>query len=133
VASSSRKLVLVALLDKEKQRFNREYANGQRNPIRAAEDAFDPENVQVLVSALDEACARLRRLNNIRLERLRHSSHLPHSDEVRKDIAKRIMMMAKRGGKDEHALAVDAVQFVTAKYKQLSESRVSSETTKEEP
>jgi hypothetical protein len=95
--------------------------------------AFDPENVQVLVSALDEACARLRRFNNIRLERLRHSSHLPHSDEVRKDIAKRIMMMAKRGGKDEHALAVDAVQFVTAKYKQLSESRVSSETTKEEP
>jgi hypothetical protein len=43
------------------------------------------------------------------------------------------MMMAKRGGKDEHALAVDAVQFVTAKYKQLSESRVSSETTKKEP
>jgi hypothetical protein len=35
-------LVLVALLDKEKQRFNREYANGQRTPIRAAEDGLRP-------------------------------------------------------------------------------------------
>jgi hypothetical protein len=71
---------------------------------------FDPESVQVLAAALDDAWGRIQKSGS-RLARPGYSR------AMREVVAKRIIKMAQRGVKDPKTLADDAVWFVTANYK----------------
>ena len=78
------------------------------------ETAFDPETIQILAAALDEAWERLRQSGS----RLARPAYLR---PMREAVAKRIMEMAQRGVQDREALVADAVRFITANYEQPSE------------
>ena len=73
------------------------------------ETAFNPETIQILVAALDEAWERLRQSGS-RLARPAYSR------AMREVVAKRIMEMAQRGVQDREALVADALRFVAANY-----------------
>jgi hypothetical protein len=73
------------------------------------ETAFDPESIQVLASALDDAWDRIQKSGS-RLARP------AYSHAMREVIAKRIIEMAQRGANDPQTLADDAVRFIAANY-----------------
>ena len=71
---------------------------------------FDPEIIQVLASAFDDAWEKI--------EKSRSRFARPgYSRAMREVIAKRIFEMAQQGVTDPQALAEDAVRFVRANYK----------------
>ena len=74
------------------------------------EMAFDPEFIQVLASALDDAWDRIEKSDS-------RFAGPASSRAMREVIAKRIIEMAQRGAKDPQTLADDAVRFLTANYK----------------
>jgi hypothetical protein len=73
------------------------------------ERAFDPESIEILAAALDEAWERIRQSGS-RLARPAYSR------AMREVVAKRIMEMAERGVRDRKTLVEDVVRFVTANY-----------------
>jgi hypothetical protein len=77
------------------------------------ETAFDPETIQILAAALDEAWERLRQSGS-RLARPAYSR------PMREAVAKRIIETAQRGAQDREALVADAVRFITASYERPS-------------
>ena len=74
------------------------------------EAAFDPESIQVLVSALDEAWRRIQQSGS-------QFARPAYSRVMREVISKRIIEMAQQGVKDQHTLVDDAVRFLAANYK----------------
>jgi hypothetical protein len=77
-------------------------------PIRTAA-AFDPESIQVLASALDDAWNRIEKSGS-------WVARPAYSRAMREVIAKRIIEMAQQGVKNPHRLADDAVRFLSANY-----------------
>jgi len=71
---------------------------------------FDPEIIQMLASAFDDAWDRIEKSGS-RFARPGYSGAM---GEV---IARRIVEMAQQGVTDPQALAEDAVRFVQANYK----------------
>lgn len=70
---------------------------------------FDPESIQVLVSALDDAWNRIEKSGS-------WFARPAYSRAMREVIAKRIIEMAQQGVKDPHRLADDALRFLSANY-----------------
>ena len=70
---------------------------------------FDPESIQVLASALDEAWNRIEKSGS-------WIARPAYSRAMREVIAKRIIEMAQQGVKDPHRLADDALRFLSANY-----------------
>ena len=79
------------------------------------EAAFDPESIQVLVSALDEACLdeAWRTIQQSGSQFARPA----YSRVMREVISKRIIEMAQQGIRDQPTLVDDAVRFLAANYK----------------
>lgn len=77
-------------------------------PIRS-ETVFDPETIQVLASALDDAWSRIENSGS-------RFARPAYSRAMREVIAKRIIEMAQQGVKDPRTLADDAVRFLSANY-----------------
>ena len=77
------------------------------------EMAFDPESIQVLASALDDAWDRVEKSGS-------QFAGPAYSRAMREVIAKRIIETAQRGAKDPQTLADDAVRFFAANYYDLS-------------
>jgi dihydropteroate synthase len=73
------------------------------------EAAFDPESIQVLASALDEAWYRIEQSGS-------HFARPAYSRVMREVIAKRIIEIAQQGVKDQQILVDDAVRFLAANY-----------------
>jgi hypothetical protein len=71
---------------------------------------FDPEIIQVLASAFDDAWDRMEKSGS-------RFARPGYSRAMREVIAKRIVDMAQQGVTDPQALAEDAVRFVRANYK----------------
>jgi hypothetical protein len=76
------------------------------------ETAFDPESIQVLASALDEAWSRIEQSGS-------QFARPAYSRAMREVIAKRILEMAQQGVRDQQTLVDDAVRFVAANYKDV--------------
>ena len=72
--------------------------------------AFDPELIQVLGSALENAWDRIEESGS-------RFARPDYSRAMREVIAKRIIETAQRGVKDPKALADDAVEFLTVNCK----------------
>jgi hypothetical protein len=70
---------------------------------------FDPECIQVLATAFDDAWYRIQEAGS-------RFARPGYARAMREVIAKRIIETAQRGVKDPSALADDAVQFLTANY-----------------
>ena len=79
--------------------------------------AFDPEFVQVLASALDDAWNRIEESGS-------RFARPAYARAMREVIAKRVIETAQRGVENSHALADDAVQFVMAHYRDNCPTRV---------
>ena len=77
------------------------------------EMAFDPESIQVLASALDDAWDRIEKSGS-------RFAGPAYTRAMREVIAKRIIEMAQRGAKDPQTLADDAVRFFAANYYELT-------------
>ena len=71
---------------------------------------FDPEIIQMLASAFDDAWDRLEKSGS-------RFARPGYSRAMREVIAKRIVGMAQQGVTDPQALAEDAVGFVRANYR----------------
>jgi hypothetical protein len=78
---------------------------------------FDPESIQVLASALDDAWSRIEKSGS-------RFARPGYSRAMREVIAKRIIEMAQQGVKDPHRLADDAVQFLSANYSDDNNGKV---------
>jgi len=74
------------------------------------ETAFDPETIEVLATAFDNAWDRLQKSGS-------RFARPGYSRAVREVIAKRIIAMAQFGMKDPRKLTDDAMQFLTASYR----------------
>jgi hypothetical protein len=74
------------------------------------ETAFDPETIEVLASAFDNAWDRLQKSGS-------RFARPGYSRAAREVIAKRIIEMAQLGMKDPQKLTDDTVQFLTANYR----------------
>jgi hypothetical protein len=74
------------------------------------ETAFDPESIQVLVSALDEAWRRIQESGS-------QFARPAYSRVMREVISKRIIEMAQQGIRDQPTLVDDAMRFLAANYK----------------
>ncbi|MBO0755086.1 MAG: hypothetical protein J2P54_04445 [Bradyrhizobiaceae bacterium] len=73
------------------------------------EAVFDPESINVLVSALDDVWDRI--------QKSRSSFARPaYARATREVLAKRIIEMAKQGVKDPQTLADEAERFLCANY-----------------
>jgi hypothetical protein len=70
---------------------------------------FEPESVQVLASALDDAWARIEKTGS-------RFARPAYSRVMREVVAKRIIEVAQRGERDPQKLAADAVNFVSTNY-----------------
>jgi hypothetical protein len=70
---------------------------------------FDPEAIQVLASALDDAWDRVQKSGS-------RFARPAYARAMREVLAKRIIEAAQRGEKDKLKLAVDAVKFLAANY-----------------
>ena len=70
---------------------------------------FDPDAVQVLASALDDAWARIEKTGS-------RFARPAYSRAMREVVAKRIIEMAQRGVRDQQKLAADAVRFISTNY-----------------
>jgi hypothetical protein len=77
--------------------------------VRSESAAFDPETVQVLASALDDAWARIEKAGS-------RYARPGYSRAMREVVAKRIIELAQRGVRDQEQLAADAVKFISANY-----------------
>lgn len=71
---------------------------------------FDPEIIQMLASAFDDAWDRLEKSGS-------RFARPGYSRAMREVIAKRIVEMAQQAVTDPQVLAEDAVRFVRASYK----------------
>jgi hypothetical protein len=71
---------------------------------------FDPEIIQILASAFDDAWDRLEKSGS-------RFARPGYSRAMREVIARRIVEMAQQGVTDPQALAEDAVRFVRTNYK----------------
>jgi hypothetical protein len=74
------------------------------------ETAFDPDTIQVLASAFDDAWDRIQKSGS-------QFARPAYSRAMREVIAKRIIEMAQQGAKNPQSLADDAVRFLAANYK----------------
>jgi hypothetical protein len=74
-----------------------------------SEKVFDPEAIQVLASALDDAWDRVQKSGS----RFARPAYARATREV---LAKRIIEAAQRGERDRLKLAADAVKFLAANY-----------------
>jgi len=77
--------------------------------VRSDSTVFDPEAVQVLASALDDAWARMEKAGSL-------LARPAYSRVMREVVAKRIVEMAQRGVRDQEKLASDAVRFISVNY-----------------
>ncbi len=75
------------------------------------ETAFNPETIQILADALNEALGRLGQSGS-------PLARPAYSRGMREVVAKRIIEMAQRGVEDRKALVTDALQFIAANYEQ---------------
>jgi hypothetical protein len=87
--------------------------------FKRPETAFDPEDISVLASALDEAWGRIQQSGS-------QFARPAYSHVMREVVAKRIMEMAQRGVKDQQTLVDDAVRFLAANYKEFGKLPVQS-------
>lgn len=78
--------------------------------IREFITVFDPEAIQVLASALDDAWDRIQKSGN-------RFARPAYARAMREVLAKRIIEAAQRGEKDKFKLAADAVKFLAANYR----------------
>ena len=83
------------------------------------EAAFDPESIEVLAAALDDAWNTIERSGS-------RFARPAYSRAMREVIAKRIIEMARRGIKDQQKLADDAVRFLRANYDDSNRSAISA-------
>ncbi len=79
--------------------------------------AFDPEFVQVLGSALDDAWSRIEESGS-------RFARPGYARAMREVIAKRVIETAQRGVEDSRALAYDAVQYVMSNYQDNCPTRL---------
>jgi hypothetical protein len=77
-----------------------------RRPYAAV---FEPESIQVLASALDDAWTRIEKTGS-------RFARPAYSRVMREVVAKRIIEVARRGERDPQKLAADAVNFVSTNY-----------------
>jgi hypothetical protein len=75
------------------------------------ETVFDPETIQLLAAAFDDAWDRIEKSGS-------RFARPAYSRATREIIAKRIIEMAQRGVKDPQALAADSVQFLADNYRE---------------
>ena len=80
------------------------------------ESAFDPESIEVLTAALDEAWDTIQKSGS-------RFARPAYSRVMREVIAKRIIEIAQRGTKDQQKLAEDAVSFFRANYDDNNSNR----------
>jgi hypothetical protein len=71
---------------------------------------FDPEIIQMLASAFDDAWDRIKKSGS-------RFARPGYSRAMREVIARRIVEMAQQGVTDPQTLAEDAVRYVQANYK----------------
>jgi hypothetical protein len=74
------------------------------------ETAFDPETIELLASAFDEAWDQIRKSGS-------RFARPAYSRAMREVIAKRIIDMAQQGMREQKALAEDSIRFLAANYK----------------
>ena len=86
--------------------------DGQNLKFVRPETAFDPESIQVLASALDEAWSRIEQSGS-------QFARPAYSRVMREIIAKRIIEIAQQGVKDQQMLVDDAMRFLAANYKDV--------------
>jgi hypothetical protein len=75
-----------------------------------AETVFDPETIEVLASAFDDAWDRIQKSGS-------RFARPGYSRATREVIARRIVEMAQQGVKDPQRLIDDAVRFLAENYK----------------
>jgi hypothetical protein len=85
--------------------------------VRPESAVFDPESVQVLASALDDAWARIEKTGS-------RFARPAYSRVMREVVAKRIIEVAQRGVRDPQKLAADAVKFVSTNYVEYFSAKV---------
>ena len=76
------------------------------------ETAFDPESIQVLASALDEAWSRIEQSGS-------QFARPAYSRVMREVIAKRMIEIAQQGVRDQQILVDDAMRFLAANYRDV--------------
>ena len=74
-----------------------------------AQSAFDPEAIQTLASALEDAWRTVQKSGS-------RFARPAYARAIREVLAKRIIEVAQRGEKDKRKLAADAVKFLAANY-----------------
>jgi hypothetical protein len=87
--------------------------------VHSESAVFDPETVQMLASALDDAWGRIEKAGS-------RFARPAYSRAMREVVAKRIIEMAQRGVTDQEKLAADAVRFVSASYVENYSARIES-------
>ena len=87
--------------------------------VRSESAVFDPETVQVLASALDDAWARIEKAGS-------RFARPAYSRVMREVVAKRIIEMAQHGVTDQEKLAADAVRFISANYVENYSAKIES-------
>ena len=87
--------------------------------VRSESAVFDPETVQILAYALDDAWARIEKAGS-------RYARPAYSRAMREVVAKRIIEMAQRGVRDQEQLAADAVKFISANYVENYSAKIES-------
>jgi len=87
--------------------------------VRSESAVFDPETVQTLACALDDAWARIEKAGS-------RYARPGYSRAMREVVAKRIIEMAQRGVRDQEQLAADAVKFISANYVENYSAKIES-------
>jgi hypothetical protein len=78
-------------------------------PLVERKLAFDPEEITVLVDALNEAWARLRASGS-------ECTRPAYASAMQEVVARRIFEAARRGSNDANEIAAEAVNFVAVNY-----------------
>jgi hypothetical protein len=87
--------------------------------VRSESAVFDPETVQILAYALDDAWACIEKAGS-------RYARPAYSRGMREVVAKRIIEMAQRGVRDQEQLAADAVKFISANYVENYSAKIES-------
>ena len=87
--------------------------------VRSESATFDPETVQILALALDDAWDLFAKTGN-------RFARPAYSRAMREVVAKRIIEMAQRGVRDQKLLAADAVKFISANYVENCSAKIES-------
>jgi hypothetical protein len=74
-----------------------------------AQTAFDPDAIQILASALEDAWGRVQKSGS-------RFARPAYARAIREVLAKRIIEVAQRGEKDKLKLAADALNFLVTNY-----------------